>query len=91
MREGSEGLGQEADLKMGARRRGALYGTHQDGDFEFHPAQSWRFFFKLGNGILEFSRDLSGKGVVLKKKPADQIPPTQNYGGYQQSEVPADR
>lgn len=48
------------------------------------------FFFKLGNGILEFPRDLSGKGVVLKKKPADQIPPTQNYGGYQQSEVPAD-
>ena len=46
---------------------------------------------RVGNGILEFSRDLSGKGVVLKKKPADQIPPTQNYGGYQQSEVPADR
>lgn len=48
------------------------------------------FFFKLGNGILEFSRDLSGKGVVLKK-PADQTSPTQNYGGYQQSEVLADR
>lgn len=43
--EGSEGLGQEADLKMGARPRGPLYGTQQDGDFEFHPAQSWRFFF----------------------------------------------
>ena len=36
------------------------------------------FFFKLGNGILEFSRDLSGKGVALKEKPADQTSPTQN-------------
>lgn len=43
--EGSEGWDREADLKMGARPRGPLYGTQQDGDFEFHPAQSWRFFF----------------------------------------------
>ena len=80
VREGSEGLEQEADLKMGARPTGALYGAHQGGDFRFHPAQSWRifFFFKLGNGILEFSRDLSGKGVALKEKPADQTSPTQN-------------
>lgn len=47
-------------------------------------------FFKLGNGILEFSRDLSGKSVALKEKPADQTSPTQNWGGYQQSEMPAE-
>lgn len=47
MREGSEGLEQEADLKMGVRPTGALYGAHQGGDFGFHPAQSWRIFFFL--------------------------------------------
>ena len=45
VREGSQGLEQEADLKMGARPTGALYGAHQGGDFRFHPAQSWRIFF----------------------------------------------
>ena len=36
-------------------------------DFILPRVGEFSFFFKLGNGILEFSRDLSGKGVALRR------------------------